>query len=174
MRLRPARPLLVATLATFGFIPPFFVLPAHGPVWLAALSMLVNGISADVFEVLWMTALQEHIPGDKLSRVTSYDALGSFVLGPLGLLAVGPIAAVAGITTTLAAADSLVTAGNVLALCIRSVRKLPAKPEPSEAITKATSRAAGILRAYHDILGGHDGRTARADRKVLTFLGDHP
>jgi MFS family permease len=135
MRLRPARPLLVATLATFGFIPPFFVLAAHGPVWLAALSMLVNGISADVFEVLWMTALQEHIPGDKLSRVTSYDALGSFVLGPLGLLAVGPIAAVTGIATTLAAAGCLVTAGNTLALCTRSIRMLPAKPGPSKAIT---------------------------------------
>jgi Na+/melibiose symporter-like transporter len=126
MRLRPARPLLVATLATFGFLPPFFLLAAHAPVWLAALSMLVNGICVDVFEVLWMTALQEHIPGDKLSRVTSYDALGSFVLGPLGLLAVGPVAAAAGIGTTLAAAGSLVTAGNVLALCARSVRGLPA------------------------------------------------
>jgi hypothetical protein len=135
MRLRPARPLLVATLATFGFLPPFFLLAAHAPVALAALSMLINGICADVFEVLWMTALQEHIPDDKLSRVTSYDALGSFVLGPLGLLAVGPVAAAAGIGTTLAAAGCLVTAGNVLALCTRSIRRLPAKPEPSEAIT---------------------------------------
>lgn len=132
MRLRPAHPLLVATLATFGFLPPFFLLAAHAPVWLAAISMLVNGICADVFEVLWMTALQEHIPGDKLSRVTSYDALGSFVLGPLGLLAVGPVAAAAGIGTTLAAAGSLVTAGNVLALCTRPVRRLPAKPETQQ------------------------------------------
>jgi predicted MFS family arabinose efflux permease len=135
MRLRPAHPLLAATLATFGFLPPFFLLAAPAPVWLAAISMLVNGICADVFEVLWMTALQEHIPGDKLSRVTSYDALGSFVLGPLGLLAVGPVAAAAGIGTTLAAAGSLVTAGNVLALCTRSVRRLPAKPETQQAIT---------------------------------------
>jgi MFS family permease len=135
MRLRPSRPLLVATLATFGFFPPFFVLAAHGPVWLVALSMLVNGISADVFEVLWMTALQEHIPDEKLSRVTSYDALGSFVLGPLGLLAVGPVAAAAGIGMTLAAAGCLVTAGNVFALCTRSIRRLPAKPEAPRAIT---------------------------------------
>ena len=135
MRLRPARPLLVATLATFGFLPPCFLLAAHAPVWLAALAMLVNGICADVFEVLWMTALQEHIPDDKLSRVTSYDALGSFVLGPLGLLAVGPVAAAAGIGTTLAAAGCLMTAGNVLALCTRSIRRLPAKPEAPPAIT---------------------------------------
>ncbi|HEY2263677.1 MAG TPA: MFS transporter [Streptosporangiaceae bacterium] len=135
MRLRPARPLLVGTLATFGFLPPFFLLAAHAPVWLTALSMLVNGICADAFEVLWMTALQEHIPDDKLSRVTSYDALGSFVLGPLGLLAVGPVAAAVGIGTTLAAAGCLVTAGNVLALCTRSIRRLPAKPEAPPAIT---------------------------------------
>lgn len=135
MRLRPTRPLFIATLATFGFLPPFFLLAIHAPVWLAVLSMLLNGICADVYEVLWMTALQEHIPQDKLSRVTSYDALGSFVLGPLGLLAVGPVAAAAGIGTTLAAAGCLVTAGNVLALGTRSIRRLPAKPEASEAIT---------------------------------------
>jgi hypothetical protein len=136
IRLRPARPLLVATLATFGFLPPFFLLAAHAPVWLAALSMLVNGACADVFEVLWMTALHEHIPRDKLSRVTSYDALGSFVLGPLGLLAVGPVAAAAGIGMTLAAAGLLVTAGNVLALCTRSVRRLPARPQAEPVIAE--------------------------------------
>ncbi|HEX6447972.1 MAG TPA: MFS transporter [Trebonia sp.] len=135
MRLRPARPLYIATLATFGFLSPFFLLAIHAPVWLAVVSMLLNGICVDVYEVLWMTALQEHIPQDKLSRVNSYDALGSFVLGPLGLLAVGPVAAAAGIGTTLAAAGLIVTAGNVLALCTRSIRRLPAKPEASEAIT---------------------------------------
>jgi MFS family permease len=134
MRLRPAHPLLAATLATFGFLPPFFLLAAHALVGLTAISMLVNGICADVFEVLWITALQEHIPDDKLSRVTSYDALGSFVLGPLGLLAVGPVAAAAGIGTTLVAAGFLVTAGNVFALCTRSVRRLSAKPEAQPAI----------------------------------------
>jgi hypothetical protein len=51
MRLRPAFPLLVATLVTFGFLPPFFLLAVHAPVWLVATSMLVNGVAVDVFEV---------------------------------------------------------------------------------------------------------------------------
>jgi hypothetical protein len=84
IRIRPAFPLLTATLVTFGFLPPFFLLAVNAPVWLAATSMAVNGVAADVFEVLRMTALQEHIPGRALSRVTSHDALGSFVLGPIG------------------------------------------------------------------------------------------
>jgi MFS family permease len=126
MRIRPARPLLVATIATSGFLPPFFLLAVHAPVWLAALSMLGNGLAVDVFEVLWMTALQEYVPSDKLSRVTSYDALGSFVLGPVGLLLVGPVAAAVGIERTLIAAGLLVALGNVFALSVRSVRTLPA------------------------------------------------
>jgi hypothetical protein len=70
-------------------------------------------------------------PGDKLSRVTSYDALGSFVLGsfvlgPLGLLLVGPVAAAAGVERTLIAAGLLVAVANVFALSSRSVRTLPA------------------------------------------------
>jgi hypothetical protein len=91
-----------------------------------ASSMLVNGLAIDVFEVLWMTALQVYVPGDKLSRVTSYDALGSFVLGPLGLLLVGPVAAAAGVERTLIAAGLLVAVANVFALASRSVRTLPA------------------------------------------------
>jgi hypothetical protein len=136
MRVRPKRPMLIATIATFGFVPPFFLLAVHAPVWLAALSMLVNGACVDVFEVLWLTALQEYVPDDKLARVNSYDALGSFVLGPLGLLAVGPIAAAIGIGTTLVGAGILVTAGNLFALSDRSVRDLEAageySPIPSE------------------------------------------
>ena len=131
LRLRPAYPLVVATLATFGFLPPFFLLAVHAPVWLVASSMLVNGVAADVFEVLWLTALQEYVPGDKLSRVTSYDALGSFVLGPLGLLLVGPVAAAVGVERTLIGAGLLVAAGNIVALSTRSVRTLPAAPAAS-------------------------------------------
>ena len=37
MRLRPAFPLLFATLITFAFLPPFFLLAVHAPVWLTAM-----------------------------------------------------------------------------------------------------------------------------------------
>jgi MFS family permease len=131
MRLRPAFPLLVATIATFGFVPPFFLLAFHAPVWLVAASMLAIGVAIDVFEVLWITAVQEHIPGDKLSRVTSWDALGAFALGPVGLILVGPISAILGTQRTLTCAGSLVALANLTALLTPSVRKLPARPQPA-------------------------------------------
>jgi MFS family permease len=127
MRLRPGYPMLVATIVTFGFVPPFFLLAFHAPVWLVAISMLGIGVAIDIFEVLWITAVQEHIPGDKLSRVTSWDALGAFALGPVGLVLVGPVSAILGTQRTLLCAGSLVAIANLGALLSPSVRTLPAK-----------------------------------------------
>jgi MFS family permease len=130
LRLRPARPLLVACAATFGFLPPFFLLAASAPVWLIAAAMLVNGVCVDIFEVLWDTCLQRHVPPGLLSRITSYDLLGSFALGPLGLALAGPAAAAAGLAATLTGAGLLLAAASVVPLLSRAVRDLPAVPVP--------------------------------------------
>jgi MFS family permease len=130
LRLRPAHPLRVACAATFGFLPPFFLLAAAAPVWLIAASMLVNGICVDIFEVLWDTSLQRHVPPGLLSRITSYDLLGSFALGPLGLALAGPAAAAAGLAATLTGAGLLLAAASVIPLLSRAVRDLPAGPAP--------------------------------------------
>jgi MFS family permease len=129
MRLRPAFPLLFATLITFGFLPPFFLLAFHAPVWLTALSMLGIGVAIDVYEVLWVTTMQENIPSDKISRVASWDALGAFALGPVGLVIVGPTAAAFGTQNTLIGAGILVAISTLAALATPSVRRLPAKPK---------------------------------------------
>jgi MFS family permease len=128
MRLRPAFPLLLATLGTFAFVPPLFLLAFHAPVWLAATSMLGIGVAIDVYEVLWLTALQEHIPADKLSRVASWDALGAFALGPVGLVVVGPLSAVIGVQATFIGAGGLIAGSTLVALLTPSVRRLPARP----------------------------------------------
>jgi MFS family permease len=130
LRLRPAHPLRVACAATFGFLPPFFLLAAAAPVWLIAAAMLVNGVCVDIFEVLWDTCLQRHVPPGLLSRITSYDLLGSFALGPLGLALAGPAAAAAGLAATLTGAGLLLAAASVVPLLSRAVRDLPAGPAP--------------------------------------------
>ena len=50
----------------------------------------IAGIGIETFSVLWETTIREAIPQDKLSRVSSYDALGSFALIPLGFAIAGP------------------------------------------------------------------------------------
>ncbi|MEJ6556023.1 hypothetical protein PQI51_13425 [Microbacterium esteraromaticum] len=42
-----------------------------------------------MFSTGWNVAMMENIPIDKLSRVSSYDMLGSFVVMPIGTLVYG-------------------------------------------------------------------------------------
>ena len=46
-----------------------------------------------VFNTLWETTLQQHIPPASLSRVSAYDWFGSLLCQPLGLALAGPVAA---------------------------------------------------------------------------------
>ena len=50
----------------------------------AAAGMFIIGLCAAVFGLVWTNTLQEMVPRASLGRVTSIDALGSFVLLPLG------------------------------------------------------------------------------------------
>lgn len=49
-----------------------------------AIGLFVIGLCISMFGLVWTNTLQELVPREKLGRVTSIDALGSFVLLPLG------------------------------------------------------------------------------------------
>ena len=136
LRLRPRFPLRIAVAATFGFLPPFFLLAFRAPAWLIAAAMLLNGVCVDIFEVLWSTSLQNHVPNEALARINSYDMLGSFALGPLGLVVVGPLAAAWGVQPVLIGAGVLLALASVVPWLTPAVRGLPAGapsavPEPA-------------------------------------------
>lgn len=63
-----------------ALLPFAFKLPA--PVLM--ISMFFSGLSTSVFALIWTHTLQEMVPGEMLGRVYSIDALGSFVLLPIG------------------------------------------------------------------------------------------
>ena len=82
------------------------------------------GMGVEVFSIGWQTAYHEHVPNEILSRVASYDALGSFVAIPIGQLLYGPL------STVFDRGDVLVVSGVVYivialsTLLSRSVRDL--------------------------------------------------
>jgi DHA3 family tetracycline resistance protein-like MFS transporter len=76
----------LSVIVTGVVLLPFaFKLPV--PILIAA--MFIGGFSASIFSLIWTHTLQEMVPGDMLGRVTSIDALGSFVLLPIGFALVG-------------------------------------------------------------------------------------
>jgi len=52
-------------------------------------SMFISGLATSVFALIWTHTLQEMVPGNLLGRVYSIDALGSFVLLPIGFSLAG-------------------------------------------------------------------------------------
>ncbi|HEU4947343.1 MAG TPA: MFS transporter [Kribbella sp.] len=89
IRLKPRHPLRVGMLGTLLTAAAFACLVvAPYTVAVAAVAFLV-GIGFEMFGIGWETALGQHVPTDKLSRVSSYDMLGSFIATPVGQLAVG-------------------------------------------------------------------------------------
>ncbi|MFE2373562.1 MFS transporter [Streptomyces sp. NPDC059398] len=126
VRLRVRRPVLVAVLAVFVIAVPMALLAAHAPVWVICLAMFCSGLASDVFGALWETTMQREIPGEVLSRVSSYDWFGSLALAPLGLLVAGPIAAVVGPRAALAGCAGLTVLATCGALLSPQVRRLRA------------------------------------------------
>jgi hypothetical protein len=72
-----------------------------------------------------MTAVQTRIPTTSLSRVFSYDALGSNILVPLGLVIAGPLAARTSPSTALISGSVLALIATLLCFSAREVRHLP-------------------------------------------------
>jgi MFS family permease len=124
LRVRFRHPLYVGSALTAFLSVPTALLALHAPAVIVACGALLAGCGNMVFNSLWETALQKHIPPAALSRVSAYDWFGSLAFQPLGLAVAGPVAAGIGTSETLwvAAAGSLVTA--VVLVLTPSVRRL--------------------------------------------------
>ncbi|SMD20853.1 MFS transporter [Lentzea albidocapillata] len=129
MRIKVRRQLLfgVACVACFALLPLVMVL--HPEPWLLLVTSFVSGLGLEQFGVAWETALQHHVPPDRLARVYSYDMLGSFVAIPLAQIAIGPVSHAFGTSAALlgcAAIYLLATAGMLASRSVRSLVNDPA------------------------------------------------
>lgn len=104
---------------------PLLALGAHlHAAWLIG-AAFVAGAGSAVAGIGWDTSLQEHVPAEVLSRVSSYDDLLSYVAIPIGQLSVGPLAAAFGGYRVTATAGVLYAVAAVLPLASATVRRLP-------------------------------------------------
>jgi hypothetical protein len=73
---------------------------------------------------LWDTTYQQEIAPDKLSRLSAYDAIGSWALMPLGFAVAGPVGAAVGNRATFIGAGTIVVIASALVFLSRDVRTL--------------------------------------------------
>jgi MFS family permease len=134
LRFRPRRPLLASVLVAWPLLLELVALALYAPPWVVAVTSFLTGAGIALHLALWFTVFQREVPEHAQSRVSSYDALGSFVLIPLGLAVVGPVSAAFGIQETIWAAFAIALACQLAIVALPSVRAIRAPaPEPAPA-----------------------------------------
>jgi MFS family permease len=137
MRMRVHRLLLLGTACTALEALPMLTLGTYPKVAVLGAAFFVAGLGVEQFGVAWETTVQEHVPADKLARVYSYDALGSFLAMPIGQVLAGPAAVAFGLEPALAGAAALVLVAVLGMLSSRDVRNLRHRlPEPAPAVVE--------------------------------------
>ena len=106
---------LPAWLLTLALAAPLPVVMATAFVW---------GLSMEIMVVLWFTALQRNVPPESLSRVSSYDAFGSLMFGPIGLALAGPLLMFIPISEAFLIAALVAAAATAGSLLVPSVWRL--------------------------------------------------
>jgi len=124
LRYRPRLPLVACILWPMLFCAQLVALALHAPTWVIAAAAFFSGLGLAIHLTLWFTIFQREVPEHAQSRVSSYDALGSFVLMPLGFVAAGLIAAGIGISNAAWLAAGAILALNSCMLLIPSVWRI--------------------------------------------------
>lgn len=129
LRIRPKRPLLVAFGVIFLAAPQLALLATPAPLALIAAAAVLGGAQASVWGALWTTTMQRDVPASALSRVASYNQVGSLILAPLGYAVVGIVAGHIGVSTTLWAGAVWIVASTLAVLALPALRSYRA-PTP--------------------------------------------
>ena len=144
---RPARPLLIATLASFGFALPPMALALHAPVALVAAAALLAGLGSALGNALEMTVIQQQIPEDALARVGACQMVGAFAFGPIAFAAAGPVASVVGARPLLGFGAAWAAAGTLVLLALPAIRRVTWQDTATEHTSAPGSSSATDPRA---------------------------
>jgi predicted MFS family arabinose efflux permease len=138
LQVKLRRPLVCAALGLGTFALPTAALALTLPATVIAAGALVAGAANMFANTLWETALQQHIPAAKLSRVSAYDWFGSMALTPIGYVLAGVAGAAIGFSTTLWIVAAFFAFSAPLVAALPSVREIEIGRRVWEPATETT------------------------------------
>jgi hypothetical protein len=137
LRFKPHRPLVAACFAVVPWAIPPAMLALRAPVLAIAAVAFISGAGLMIFNSLWETTLQRHIPDASLSRVSAYDWFGSLMMQPLGFALVGPAVVLFGQTRWLWIAFVGQLLSCLLMFVPASIRRLTVDDAPTSSSERA-------------------------------------
>ena len=124
LRLRPRRLLAASRWWELLAVPLCIALGLGAPIPALIVGAVLAGISFSYPDALWYTALQQHIPDESMSRVMSFDAMGSFVLRPVSYTTAAAAVAALGVERALIGGGVIIAVFALATLLVPSVRTL--------------------------------------------------
>lgn len=118
LRWRPRHPMRAGFLITAGWPALMIAFGLTAPAWIVFALGASFGAGFALFQIWWDTAMAERVPAEALSRVSSYDWLGSLVFLPVGFLLAGPLA---NATST----RTVMVGGGILTLVMLAIGLIP-------------------------------------------------
>ncbi len=129
---KPRYLLRVAMLASLPWTVPGILLGLHLPIYVIVVFQFIAAAGITVEGSLFWTAMQQAVPAEATSRVTSWDYAATMSIMPLGYVLVGPLEKAVGIGAALVACSAAVIAVTTTCFIVRDVRMLERVP-PEEA-----------------------------------------
>ena len=97
LKIKPKFPMRFLMISSFTITFYIWTMAKPQSLVLIAFGAFLFGITLDLWGTLWSTALQRKVPRDSLSRVSSFDAMGSMIFKPVGLAIAAPLSVLFGI-----------------------------------------------------------------------------
>ncbi len=121
---KPRHPLRAGVLAYTPAMLPGVALGLHAPIYVVGVLQFVSGVGMTMSNTFLWTALQEQIPPEAMSRVSSFEYGGSLSVTPIGYALAGPLAVAIGPGPALIVMCGTAVLLNPLVLLVREVRNL--------------------------------------------------
>ena len=115
----------------------FYTLSLAKPqsLYVIAFCAFLWGITLDLWSTLWYTALHRKVPQEALSRVSSFDALGSLIFKPVGLAIAAPLSVLMGIEALLYLLAGITVLAIVLPLFSKDVWNMSFEDLPKDQVS---------------------------------------
>lgn len=134
---RPRRPLLVATLGTFGYSIPLLLLAIGASTAEIVAGALIAGVGSSAFNVYFAATIQREVPADMQARVAAFDLVGAYSAGPIAFVAAGPVAQLVGAHTVLAFGAAWTVLSSLIVIALPSIRSVQWSADDNEASSQA-------------------------------------
>ena len=124
LKIKPKFPMRFLMLSSFTITFYIWTMARPQSLVLIAFGAFLFGITLDLWGTLWSTALQRKVPRDSLSRVSSFDAMGSMIFKPVGLAIAAPLSVLFGIDNFLLILAGITAVAILLPLFDPTVRNM--------------------------------------------------